>query len=74
MKKVNKKERPIFDNDIANKYLDKLEALDKKFEKAINENNKIDFDECEKEYLSIPSEDVQKVLDQISKKSNSILN
>lgn len=54
--KIANAERPELDNAPANAYLDKLEALEKKFEKAVNDKNKTQFDACEDEYVAILTE------------------
>ncbi|UIR54931.1 DUF5353 domain-containing protein [Sphingobacterium sp. SRCM116780] len=59
-------EKPSLDNDLANKYLDKLEALEKKFEKAINETDKTKFDACEKEYDTVTAIEFGNVVKEIS--------
>lgn len=48
--------RPDMNSKLANTYLDNLEALEKKFEQAVNEKNKPAFDECEKEYITLVDE------------------
>ena len=61
-------ERPTLNNDLANKYIEKLEALERKFEKSISEKNKVQFDECEKEYETIISVEFGNVVKEISTK------
>jgi len=53
---------------LANKYIEKLEALERKFEKSISEKNKVQFDECEKEYETIISVEFGNVVKEISTK------
>ena len=61
-------ERPTLNNDLANKYIEKLEALERKFEQSISEKNRVQFDECEKEYETIISVEFGNVVKEISTK------
>jgi hypothetical protein len=61
-------ERPNLDNELANAYLDKLEALERKFEKAVNEKNKVLFEECYKEYDIVGYDEIGNVIKEMSNK------
>lgn len=55
-------ERPDIDNALVNTYLDKLEDLKTKFEKSVNEKNKIQFEECVAEYDTLTTTDFAPVV------------
>ena len=61
-RKSSENERTVFENKNANQYLDRLEALLAKYQKSHAEKNKVLFDECEKEYLSLTSTEFKKVV------------
>lgn len=65
---ISNSERPSLENNLANKYLEKLEALDLKFNKSIEEKNKVLFAECEKEYNTLISVDLGNVVKEIATK------
>lgn len=65
--KIENTERPKIDNILANTYLDKSELLLSKFQKAKAENNKAIFDESEKEYNDLTTEDFGMVISEIGR-------
>lgn len=66
--KIANAERPNLDNELANAYLDKVEALERKFEKAVNEKNKVLFDECCKEYDIVGYQEISNVIKEMANK------
>ena len=60
-------ERPNLDSDLANKYIVKLERLEQKFKKSVDEKDRDLFDECEGEYDTMITVDFGNVVEEISK-------
>lgn len=58
-------DRPDLESELANNYLNQLESLKVKYEKAANEKDKTRIDECEKEYLNLISVEFGKVAKEI---------
>ncbi|WP_300674601.1 hypothetical protein [Soonwooa sp.] len=65
--KINNTERPTLESALANKYLDNLEALERKFEESINTTNEAMFYECENEHSAMISKDFGDVVKEISR-------
>ena len=61
-------DRPDLESESANKYLNQLDALKVKYEKAVNEKDKTKIDACEKEYVNLISVEFGKVAKEIATK------
>ncbi|KFC24349.1 MFS transporter [Chryseobacterium sp. FH1] len=67
-KEITNSDRPDLEGELANNYLDQLEALKIKYEKAVNQKDKTKIDECENEYLNLVSVEFGKVAKEIGAK------
>lgn len=65
--KINNAERPTLESALANKYLDNLEALEKKYEESVSTNNEAMFSECENQHSAMITKDFGDVVKEIGK-------